>query len=591
MRHKGALLLGLLLTPIFVSLQLAVPQIIRRAIGKLEESSIPGSDLVIPEGFWRQTFLLLLACAFGYSILRFIARNSIMRVSRFVEADLKLDFFKHLTRLPLEFHDKARIGDLISRSNQDIELMRFMAGPTLFFGLSIVLIFPAIVYFIFDLSTLLGVAVLFFFSVIGLIMVRIFGGLQAKSRAVQDAQGEIGAKAQEDFSGVRVLQAFARESAQVGAFRTVADRCLEAQVELAKARGKLDAIFVTAGNAGLLAVISVGVADGLSVGDLLTAVLYLQILVWPLLICGWIMQTWFRSRAAVDRIDDIFAVQPEEEERQEADIAVHEQLAPSIEARGLSFRYNEAQGNVLVDINFKIEAHGTLGLVGPIGSGKSTLVSLLTRLYNPPRNTLFLGGKDVCELSLRELRQQISVAPQESFLFGDSLKNNILFGADLPISTNDDLIQMQSALVSEAVNSSRLAPDLLEFTDGIDQIIGERGLTLSGGQKQRTSLARALAGRRKVLVLDDTLSAVDQETEKHILEEMRVRKNEQTTVLIAHRLEAVRDADLILVLDKGRVIERGTHKELIAQLGWYAKTWAQQQEEREKEEEEEAAQP
>jgi len=602
LKHKVALFSGLALVPFFVACQLAIPRQLASALAMLVKTD---PEHPLDPGIWAEKLLILVAFGTVYSILRFISRFLIMGLSRRAEEDLKSDLFHHLTRLPLDFHDRARIGDLISRSNQDIELLRFQAGPTLFFGASVIFLFPTILYFLFRLSPELGFSVLVLFGIGMTAMLKVFGVIQVRSRAVQDAQSEIGAKAQEDFTGIRVLQAFAREKSEVDTFAEIADNGMNMQVELARMRGGLDAIFYGAGSVGVLAVISVGVFAGLGVEQLFEAVIYLQMLVWPLLILGWVLQTYNRSVAAVERIDEIFEIPVEDVGgTQRLDRSMGEgNRAPSLEVRNLDFEYigpppvkeqieddgqrkADATSPTLAElqalpkgpralhgINFKLGANQTLGLVGPVGAGKSTIISLFTRLYDPPRGSLFVDGIDVWDLPLQDLRSLFSVAPQEPFLFGQSIKSNILFAHTSDAKGSDDLVD--SALVA-----SRLAPDLDRMPGGLDQVVGERGITLSGGQKQRTSLARALAGRRPVLVLDDTLSAVDHATEKHILEALRDLRGRQTTILIAHRLEAVREADLILVLDDGHVIEQGTHEELQKSHGWYSQTWQQQQQER-----------
>ncbi len=610
LKHKVKFFAGLALVPFFVACQLAIPKQLASAVGMLVDTN---PEHPLDAGIWAEKLLILVALGTTYATLRFISRILIMGISRRVEEDLKSDLFHHLTRMPLDFHDRARIGDLISRSNQDVELLRFQAGPTLFFGASVLFLFPTTLYFLFRLSPELGFSVLVLFGIGISFMLRVFGVIQKRSRAVQDALGEIGAKAQEDFTGIRVLQAFAREGAEVDAFAEVANHGMSMQVQLAKTRGQLDAIFFGAGSFGLLAVISVGVYSGLGVTQLFEAFIYLQMLVWPLLILGWVMQTYNRSAAAIERIDEIFEI-PVEDGGGTTRLAGDDgaaRRAPSLEARNLDFEYigpppikdkekeeedgarkSDATSPTLAElkalpmgpralhgINFRLEANQTLGLVGPVGAGKSSLISLFTRLYDPPKRSLFVDGIDVWDLPLQDLRSLFSVAPQEPFLFGESIKSNILF-AHGEAAAGAGGTEDTDELVATVLESSRLAPDLETMPGGLEQVVGERGLTLSGGQKQRTSLARALAGRRPVLVLDDTLSAVDHATEKHILEALRELRGRQTTIIIAHRLEAVREADLILVLDEGHVIEQGSHEELLKSSGWYAQTWKQQQQER-----------
>ncbi|MFQ5503823.1 MAG: ABC transporter ATP-binding protein [Planctomycetota bacterium] len=563
-QHKLRLAAGLALTPVFTSIALYTPQVIRRAIESLRDAGGEGLD---PE-LWTRILLVLLGLWALYGLVRFAARYLLIGLSRIVEEMLRNDFFEHLSRCPARYFDQARIGDLISRSAQDIELMRFMAGPTLFFGAATLIQLPLALLLVFSISVVLGITVLGLFGIIALGLRFLFPKLALLSRSVQDVQGDLSAKAQEDFTGIRVLQAFAREDFEVRAFAGLADHCLDAQVSMAKYRGMLHATFIISGYAGQLAVLSAGVFVGLTIAELFTALLYLRQLVWPMIIIGWVMQTYHRAKAAADRIDEVFVVATEEEECPVSAGPLPELLETSLEARELSFRYGGDSPLALDSVNFRIEANQTLGLVGPIGGGKSTLIALLARLYNPARGTLFIGQTDVLDLRLEDLRKHLSIAPQDPFLFSDSIQDNILFST---------AHEPKEELLEEVIHASGLEPDIETFPEGLDQFIGERGLTLSGGQKQRTSLARALAGDRPVLILDDTLSAVDHGTEQSILGSLGERRGKQTTILIAHRLEAVRGADLILVLDQGRVVERGRHPELVRAGGWYARTWAQQQ--------------
>lgn len=571
-RHKARFLLGLLLVPVFTGIQLYIPRVFGSALEALQALG-KGGDADRDGAFWIETVLLIAGLWLAHASLRFLSRYLQIGLSRLVEEELRNDLFNHLQRLPARFFDHARIGDLVSRSTQDIELLRFLAGPTLFFGVATLILIPGAMFQIVRISELLAITVVVLFGLVVVGLRFSFPRLAARSRAVQDAQADIASKAQEDFAGSRVLHAFAREETEVGAFARLADSCLASQVDMGKSRALLHSTFVTSGLIAPLAVILVGVAERLTISQLFQAYLYMQMLVWPLLIIGWILQTWHRARAAADRLDEMFDERVEEDRPPGWEATGPEPrkfpLEPSIEARGLSFRYTDEGPLVLENVRFRIAAHGTLGLVGPIGSGKTTLVSLLARLYDPPRGTLFLGGIDVCDIPLQELRPHFAVAPQDPFLFSDTLRANIEFGL------HADGGRSEGELL-DVLNASRLEEDLEAFPDRIDALVGERGVTLSGGQKQRTSLARALAARGRVLVLDDTLSAVDHDTERHILDRLRARTVPQTTIIIAHRLEAVEHADSIIVLDRGRIIDQGTHDQLVERGGWYARTWHEQ---------------
>ena len=558
---------GLLLVPVFTGIQLYIPQLFGDAIGKLERVA-NGEGEAEPRSWWLNLALTICILQIAHSGIRYGARVLVIGLSRRVEEELRGNLFQHLQRLPMRWFDEARIGDLVSRATQDVEQLRFMGGPMLFFGLSTLILLPGTVIILAGISWTIPLTVIVPFAGIILALRFAFPQLASRSRVVQDAQADISAKAQEDFSGIRVLHAFAREKSEHAAFAKLADGCRDAQVSMAQSRALIHSSFVTAGLIAGLCVIVVGYLEGLGVGQLFEAFLYLNGLVWPLIIVGWLLQSFHRARAAADRLDEVFD-ELAEYEISTLDAPAHTTQSVSspaaIEARGLSFDYSDGT-RALENVSFRLEQGQTLGICGPIGSGKSTLIALLTRLYDPPANRLYVDGFEVHEIERDALRERFAVATQDPFLFSDSLHGNVGFGVH----------DAREVRVREALDDAALDLDESVFPDGLDQLVGERGVSLSGGQKQRVSLARALMSDRNILVLDDTLSAVDHETEKRILTRLRQRP-QQTRILIAHRLAALVDADLILVLDEGRLIDSGSHEELLARGEWYAQTWAQQQ--------------
>ena len=574
-RHKRRVALGLLLVPVFTGIQLYIPQLFGDGLRELERVAA-GAD-VEPPSFWLVLALTICGLQVAHSSIRYGARVLVIGLSRRVEEELRGDLFRHLQRLPMRWFDEARIGDLVSRATQDIEQLRFIGGPMLFFGLSTVILLPGAVTLLWLISWTIPVTVLACFAGIIVALRFAFPQLAARSRVVQDAQADISAKAQEDFSGIRVLHAFAREKSEIGAFAKLADGCRDAQVSMAYSRALLHSSFVAASLVSGLCLILVAFFERLGPAELLTAYIYLQSLNWPLIIIGWLLQSYHRAKAAADRLDEVFDVLAEyelgvPEDDDAADVvgdtqqtAEHRAGVPAIEARGLSFDYADGT-RALENVSFRLEQGKALGICGPIGSGKSTLIALLTRLYDPPANRLFIDGVDVHGIERDSLRGRFAVATQDPFLFSDTLHGNVGFGVR----------DAHEPLVREALDDASLDLDENVFPDGLEQLVGERGVSLSGGQKQRVSLARALMSDRDILVLDDTLSAVDHDTEKRILDRLRQRPS-QTRILVAHRLAALVDADLILVLDEGRLVDSGTHEELLARGEWYAQTWAQQQ--------------
>lgn len=510
--------------------------------------------------------LLLAGIVTAEALARYFARRLLIDASRYAEELLKNELMAHIGRLPIAWFDRARTGDLISRLTQDVELLRFVAGPSLLHGGTALVMVPGALFLMTGLSPAVtvgaGLAFVLLLGSLALVLPR----LHTHSKAAQEAIAAISQRAAEDFSGIGVILGFARAREETAAMRALSEDYLGHNMRLSRLRALLDLLIHASRNLVVVAVLILGaleaVAGRLTIGGLFQFLVLISMLVWPLMSVGWILQYFHRARAAAERIEEIFALAPEPHAGAEP------ALRGAIRVDRLTFAYPDQPRPALDDVSFQLAAGQKLGLVGPPGAGKSTLLALLLRLYEPPPKAVFVDGFDVRELAPALLRRTFAVAPQDPFLFSDTIRGNVSFAAG----------GLADSRVSAAVHDAGLETDVEGFERGLDAIIGERGLTLSGGQKQRVSLARALAADRSVLVLDDTLSAVDHATEARILERMRRARGERTTLVAAHRLSIVEDADLILVLREGRVVERGTHASLLARGGDYAATWRRQRE-------------
>ncbi len=571
-RHPWLLLVGLAGVPVHAAVSLWMPSLMGGALDALTTAVTPGSATTVD---LSGTCWLLLALAVVEAATRYVSRRTLIDVSRFVEQDLKDAAMAHLQTLPVTWFDRARTGDVVSRLTQDLELVRFVMGPLLLHGGSALCLLPAGVVLMarLDVSVTLACTAAFglLFAALRLLLPR----LHQWSKKAQEAIGDLSQRAQEDFAGIRILQQFAAQDRELTAMATRNRRYLASNLRLVRLRSLMNAITHSTSGVVLFAVLLVGghqVIDGqLTIGQLFAFTVYLGMLMFPLEILGWTLATMPRAIAAARRVDELFQQQPEPEHGLDTILLGH------LVVRGLTFRYDGAAAPALHNLSFELRPGQKLGIVGPVGSGKSTLLALCLRFYDPPRGTMFLDGHDLLDLAPRAVRAAFALAPQEPFLFSDTIANNVAFGRD-PTRDADAAGRSLLADLDQAVATAALDQDLPQLQHGLATIVGERGVTLSGGQKQRVSLARALLSDRPTLVLDDTLSAVDPHTERRIVAGLRTARVGRTMLVATHRLSVCADADLILVLDDGAVREHGTHAELLHRGGRYADAWRRQSE-------------
>lgn len=500
---------------------------------------------------------------------RYLGRRWIIDASRHVEARLKNQLMEHMSRLPVAWYDRSQTGDLLSRLTQDIELLRFLIGPTILYGTQIVVTIPVGIYVMAEISSTVTLAILAALGALLMAMLVLMPRLQKYSKRVQEDIADISQHAQESFAGIRVILNFASSHVFRGRFGVLNARYVSDNMAITRFRATINLVIHFCTDLVMLSVLVFGLTEviegRMSEGNLVEFITIMGYLVWPLIAAGWILGVIHRAAAAAERIDEVFDARPEPAGGKQVD------LVGAIAVRNLTFTYPGESRPALSGIDFRLAPGQKLGLVGEVGCGKSTLLHLLLRLYDPPRGTVFVDGHDILDLDLRCLRRLFAFAPQEPFLFSDTVADNIRFGN--PASGQTDSI-------AEAVRSAALEQDLAALADGLETVIGERGVTLSGGQKQRVSLARALAAQRPAVILDDTLSAVDHQTESRILERLRGTGQDKTILVASHRLSALVGADLILVLEHGEVIEQGHHRDLCRANGPFARAWALQLEAR-----------
>ena len=540
---------------------LAQPQVLRFAVDDLYRG-------VTSEKLGRYA-IVLFSIALVAGVFKYWMRQAVIGISRHLEFDLRNDLFAHLQRLPLQYFHRARTGEIMSRATNDLASVRMMLGPGLMYLVNTAVVTVVSVLFMLSISprlTLYSILPMPFVS----LAVWYFGGrIHHRFEDIQAHFATISARVQENLAGVRVVRAFGREAGELEEFRVLNRGYLEKNLSLIRTSGLFyPSLAFLAGLAALLALYLGGrevVAGHITLGQFVAFTVYLGMLNWPMVALGWVINLFQRGAASLGRIEEILDVEPAI--RSLPGAVRPTRLHGAIEFRDLTFTYPGADRPALRGISFTVPAGSTVALVGATGSGKSTLLSLLPRLFDPPAGSVRIDGVDVRQYDLDGLRSQIALAPQETFLFSATVAENIAYGVE----------HADAAAIESAARVAGLDPEVRRFPDGYDTRVGERGITLSGGQRQRVAIARAVLRDSPLLLLDDTLSSVDTQTEETILHALRGEMEGRTTLLVSHRVSTVRDADLIVVLEDGAVAERGTHESLLERGGRYAELYRQQQ--------------
>jgi ATP-binding cassette, subfamily B, multidrug efflux pump len=578
-RYGSQLLLGTLCVSLSNLAAIASPQFLKYAIDSL------GKSLSEQKLVFYSLMIVLFAVLEG--VFLFLMRKIMIGVSRYIEYDLRNDLFAHLLSLSRRYYQNHKTGDLMSRATNDMSAVRMLLGPGVMYSVNTVIGMIVVLFFMLRISRLLTLFALVTIPVVSL-AVRYFGAMiHQRFEKIQAAFSEMSARVQENLAGVRVIRAFVQEESEIEEFKQLNREYIRKNLQLIRVWGMFYPLLGTLLGMGGVFVLWLGgrevMAGHITLGDFVAFYAYLGMLSWPMIALGWVINMMERGSASMGRINQIFDSQAE---IKDSSVMVQygtlrpQNLAPAnlnprkraamseirgeIEFRNLSFAFN---GNpVLNAINLRIPRGSTFSIVGETGSGKSSLVNLLARVYDFKQGEILIDGLPIQDYPLRELRSQMAYVPQESFLFSETLHENIAFGVD---KASDEAVR-------EAARLSQILPDVEEFPNKFETVIGERGITLSGGQQQRTAIARALMRNPKILILDDALSSVDTYTEERILTALRQIMRERTSILISHRISTVKFADQIIVLREGIIEERGTHEELLKQQGYYADLYQKQ---------------
>lgn len=542
------------------------PQVIRIAIDDLNHG-VTHKKILLYAGL-----LVLLAAAKG--VFLFLTRWIIIGVSRDIEFDLRNDLFRHLEKQPAAYYQQHRTGDIMARMTNDLNAVRMLLGPAIMYSANTVLFSIGAVFFLLRISPFLTLVALVPLPLASILVQAMGSRIHERFERIQAMFSDISAQAQENFSGARLVRAFAQEEAQIEAFEKSNQEYIRRGLRLVQLMGMLwPTLEFILGLAMAISLLVGGhevLSHRISVGDFVAFNTYMIMLTWPVIALGWVVNIFQRGTASVARINELLTDEPTIDNR-DADAGLSEdlQLRGEIELRNLHFAYsNDADFSpeVLHGISLTVPAGTSLALVGPTGSGKSTLVSLIARLYDAPARSVLIDGRPIRDYSLDTLRSNIGFVPQETFLFSESIRGNIAFGA--PEATDEQVMQ--------AAEAAHIRQEFEDFPKGFHTLVGERGLTLSGGQRQRSAIARAIIRDPRILILDDALASVDTYTEERILEELRRIMQGRTTILISHRISTVLHADQIAVLVGGRITELGTHEALLDKNGHYASLFQKQ---------------
>ena len=560
-RYKGKLALGILFILISDITQVYIPLLLRDSVDAIQNNL--SFNLIIKYA------LMIFGAAVISGVFRFLIRETIIVVSRQIEYDLRQDFWQHLIKLSYRFYQNNSTGNIMAHATNDIAAVRMYVGPAVMYSIDTFVKFVIVISIMISLSIELTIYSLLPLPILSYLVYKLSKKIHSKFTLIQEKFSDLTAKAQENFSGIRVIKSYVREENEISEFSKMSDDYLLRNMDKIKIQAFFMPLLFLITGLSIIVVILVGggmvIKNQLTLGDIVAFVAYLGLLIWPTIAFGWVANIIQQADASLKRLQKIYSESVEIKDSETTDHSINS-IDGSIQFQNVSFRYGNNNNSVLENINLEIPKGTTLAIVGHTGVGKTSLVNLIPRLYESVSGEILIDGKDIKSFPISVLRNNIGMVPQETFLFSATLRNNILYGSRL----GDEEILNQ---VSEI---SQLDKDVRDFPDKYETILGERGITLSGGQKQRTCLARALSINPKILILDDSLSAVDTKTEEEILHNLKLFMKDRTSIIISHRISTVKDADNIIVISDGIIKEEGNHDKLLKLEGIYYELYNKQ---------------
>lgn len=571
-KYRSKLLLGIVITIVARLFSLAVPNYVNQSIQVIEEYLGETVSLSQAKTTLFQYILIIVGTALLSALFTFLMRQTIINVSRYIEFDLKNEIFDHYQILTLDFYKKNRIGDLMNRISEDVNQVRMYAGPVIMYGMNTITIFICVITIMFIKAPTLAAYTLIPLPILSILIYQISKIIHLRSTKVQEFLSSLSTFAQESFSGVAVIKAYGMEPQVNKELETLALEGKETSMDLAKVNAWFFPLMILLIGISNIIVIYFGGKMYLdnkieSFGLIAEFILYVNMLTWPVAVVGWLTSIIQRAEASQKRINEFLEVRPDIQN----EVTAETPILGNIEFKNVSFTYDDTQITALKDVSFSVKAGQTVAILGKTGAGKSTILDLVARLYDTTEGEICIDGVPIQKKNLGMLRKAIGAVPQDAFLFSDTIQNNIRFGNE-EANLEDIIDSTKKAVVHE---------NIAGFSQKYDTILGERGITLSGGQKQRISIARALLKDPKIYLFDDCLSAVDTETEEEILNNLKKASKDKTTLIVSHRVSSAKNADYILVLDNGRIIQEGTHEELNNKTGYYKELYFNQLAEKE----------
>ena len=561
LKYKGKLLLGLVITVVSRVFSLVTPRLVGDSMTTIE--NYLNLESVSPDEL-KEILLMNIVFIIGASLISgfftFLMRQTIINVSRYIEFDVKNEIFSHYQSLDQVFYKKNRTGDLMNRISEDVSKVRMYYGPVLMYGTNAIILFIVIISYMFSVAPKLTIYSLIPLPILSIFIYKISDLINKKSTKVQESLSDLSTYSQESFSGISVLKSFNIQDLIFGKFDNYALESFKNNLSLAKIQAWFFPIILFLIGLSNLIVIYIGgkefIDGNIEIGVIAEFIIYVNMLTWPVTLVGWVTSIVKQAEASQKRINEFI---DSKTKLKNGDLTISKKDSKSIVFKNVSFKYDQTGIEIFNSFDLKIEEGKTIGIVGKVGSGKTSILDLICRIYDPSGGDIFIGDKNLKSLKLSELRKIISYVPQNNFLFSESIQKNIQFGN--PKATKD---QVQKAAVLSEIDS-----EILKFDKGYDTILGERGVTLSGGQVQRLSIARSFIKDSEIYLFDDCFSSLDSDTEDRIISNLKNNFNNKTLLIVSHRVSCVRHADKIIVLENGKIVQNGTHNELISKKGFY----------------------